>query len=354
MRAVIPRWLLALPVVALAALALPAALAGQEATATVPTEATPAALSPDEPSAEGGASVVESAPEIPGLGTAASGWVVDDAGILPGDVLAELNRRLADHQAVTSNQVVVLTLPSLDGRPVEDVAIEEANRRKIGQKGKDNGVLFLVAPYDREVRIEVGYGLEATLPDVLAGRILRKTVVPRFREDDLAGGVVAGVDAILEVLEGRYEPSLAERLPFLERLLAWRDSWQPLSRGDQIFFGIFLFVFGPVVSLLAFAWLPWKKVAFGIGLGFFVAVAALVVSKYPWMLGALGVFAGLAALAWISNKMGWNRSTATGGGGGGRARGGGSSYSSSSSSGSSRSFSGGGGSFGGGGASSRW
>jgi uncharacterized protein len=306
--------------------------------------------------AEGLPAAAETA--IPGLGTAAHGWVVDEAGILPGDLVAVLDVRLADHEAKTGNQVVVLTLASLGGRAVEEVALEEATRRRIGQKGRDNGVLFLVAPNDRAARIEVGYGLEAALPDALAGRLLRRRVVPRFREQDLPGGVDAGVAAILEVLEGSYRPSLVERLPLVERLASWRDSWPPASPGDQVFFGIFLFLFGPILSLLAFAWLPWKKVALGSGIALFVAVLAALLPKYPWLLGALGVFAGLALLFWVSEKLGLNRSTSVRGAGGG-GRGGGSSSSrsggsSSSSSSSSRSFSGGGGSFGGGGSSARW
>jgi uncharacterized protein len=234
---------------------------------------------------------------------------------------------------------------------------------RIGQRGRDNGVLFLVAVDDRAARIEVGYGLEATLPDALAGRILREEVVPRFRDGDYPGGLAAGVDAILGAIDGSYRGSPIDRVPFLgagvERTRGWLDSLPDQSPGDQVFLGIFLFLFGPIVSLLVFAWLPWKKVGAGLGLGLFAAVATVIVSRYPWMLGALGIFAAIVAfvaLQHLLHKLYPTRFRKPGSGGssgvGGRA--GSWSSGSSSSSSSSSSFSGGGGSFGGGGASARW
>ena len=247
---------------------------------------------------------------------------------------------LADHEARTSNQVVVETVPSLGDLPVEDVAIEHARQMGIGQKGRDNGVLFLIAPNDRKARIEVGYGLEGVLPDVRASRILRREVVPRFREDDYPGGIEAGVAAILATLDGSAPPSVLDRLGWLETLLAWRASWPRIAVEEQIFLGLFLFLFGPILSLLAFAWLPWKKLGLALAGLLFLALVVFFVGRYPWMPGGIGLFGVFLLLARLDRVFG--RRTGSGGGGRpGASRSGGSrSSSSSSSSGSSRSFSG--------------
>src|SRR5687768_2232448 len=95
----------------------------------------------------------------------ATGWVKDEAQVIGQAFEERLNGLLAGHERATSNQVVVLTVPSLDGDSVESIAVKRATAMKIGQAGKDNGVLVLVAPHERKVRIEVGYGLEGVLPD---------------------------------------------------------------------------------------------------------------------------------------------------------------------------------------------
>jgi len=284
---------------------------------------------------------------IAGLGAAASGWVVDDAGLLSAEAVRSLDVRLADHEAATSNQVVVLTVPSLGGLEIEEFANGEANRRRIGQEGKDNGVLFVVAPNERAARIEVGYGLEAALTDARAGRILRVDVVPRFREGDYAGGIDAGLSAILATLDGSYTPTLADRFPF-QGLLAWFDRRPDLPVFEQVFLGMFFFLFGPILAILPLGWLRWKGLGAWIGLAAFACLAVLVVRRYPWMPAGILLFGAFLALGWLNKKSGGRLSGA--GRGGGSRSGGGGSYSYSSS----RSFSGGGGSFGGGGASSRW
>ena len=333
--------LLVSPLVARAQETLPA-----EALPEVGTAADVGSAAPGEDTAPAAA--------IPGLGTAASGWVVDEAGLLPEGVRRELDVLLADHEARTSNQVVVLTVPSLGGLEIEEFAVGEATRRGIGQRGKDNGVLFVVAPNERAARIEVGYGLEGALPDARAGRILRTEVVPRFRDGDYPGGIEAGVDAILASIDGSYRPTLADRLP-LQGVIGWFDGLPDLPIFEQAFLGMFFFIFGPILSILPLAWLRWKGLGNWIGLAFFLCLAVLVLRRYPWFLGGFGLFGILLLLARLDKMSGGklSRGRTGGGGGGGRGGGGGSSYRSSSSS-SSRSFSGGGGSFGGGGASSRW
>lgn len=326
----------------------------------------PALGQPAEPAAPAEGSVGAEAADpfaLESTSPAATGWVIDQADLLYDHQEAELNRRLADHEAATTNQIVLETVSSLGGVPLEDFSLAEATRLAIGQSDKDNGILFLVAVEDRAARIEVGYGLEATLPDALAGRILREEVVPRFRDGDYPAGLAAGVDAILGALDGSYRGSFLDRVPVVgsgvERARGLLDSLPDQSPHDQVFLGVFLFLFGPIVSLLVFAWLPWKKTAAGLGLGLFAAVATAIVSRYPWMLGALGILAAIAAfvaLQHLLHRLFPTRFRKPGSGGGSGVGGSSRSWSSgsSSSSSSSSSFSGGGGSFGGGGASARW
>src|SRR5690606_21999053 len=141
-------------------------------------------------------------PAVPPL----TGRVVDLADVLSPATEAQVTTLLEAHEAQTTNQVAVLTIPSLEGSTVEEVANEVFNAGGLGESGRDNGVLLLVARDDRELRIEVGYGLEGALTDAEAGRIIRNVIVPRFREGDFDGGVSAGVSAILGTIEGTYEP----------------------------------------------------------------------------------------------------------------------------------------------------
>ena len=102
-------------------------------------------------------------------------------------------RDLEAHETKTSNQVVVLTLPSLEDEPLESFSHRVATTWKLGQKGTENGVLLLRRPARAKVRIEVGYGLEGTLTDLRSAHIIRQEIVPRFRSGDLPGGIAAGV-----------------------------------------------------------------------------------------------------------------------------------------------------------------
>src|SRR5437870_10306909 len=142
------------------------------------------------------------APDVPPL----TGRIVDNAHLLPADRTASLSAELATHEARTGNQVAVLTLPSLEGESLEEFSHRVATAWKLGRKGTDNGVLILVVPNDRKVRIEVGYGLEGTLTDLKSSRIIREEMVPRFRNGDFSGGIAAGVKAVLGTIEGTYAP----------------------------------------------------------------------------------------------------------------------------------------------------
>jgi uncharacterized protein len=128
----------------------------------------------------------------------------DYAGALTAPERERLEQKLATRERGTSNQVVVAIFRSLEGESLEDFSIRLAQAWRIGQKGLDNGVIFLVFLDDRKMRIEVGYGLEATLTDAIAGSIIRDVVAPRFREGRIADGVSAGVDAIDQAIAGTY------------------------------------------------------------------------------------------------------------------------------------------------------
>jgi uncharacterized protein len=136
---------------------------------------------------------------------ALSGRVVDQAGILNSAEESRLTTKLKDLEDKTSIQLVVVTLSSLRGSPIEEWGLTLGRSWGIGQKGKDNGVLLIVAPNDRELRIEVGYGLEGTLPDATADAIIRNVIVPRFKNGNMAGGISDGVNAIIAVFTGTGE-----------------------------------------------------------------------------------------------------------------------------------------------------
>jgi uncharacterized protein len=144
------------------------------------------------------------APKFPPL----TGRVVDDAHVLSPQTQAELTQKLADLEQKTSRQLVVVTLPSLQGYDIADYGYQLLRAWAIGQKGLDNGAVFIVAPTEHKVRVEVGYGLEPILTDALSSIILQEQVLPKFRTGDVQGGVVAGTDALIDQLSA--DPSTAE------------------------------------------------------------------------------------------------------------------------------------------------
>jgi uncharacterized protein len=134
----------------------------------------------------------------------ARGYVNDTAGLLSAEARNQVERFLRDFERSDSTQIAVLTIPSLEGEDLEGYAIRVAQAWGIGQKGKDNGALLLIAKEEHAVRIEVGYGLEDRLTDLLAGRIVDQEIVPRFKSGDFDGGVKAGVQAMVDATRGAY------------------------------------------------------------------------------------------------------------------------------------------------------
>lgn len=130
------------------------------------------------------------------------GRVVDDAGLLSEPDRDELTRSLADLDAKTTDQLIVVTLKTLQGRPIEDYGYQLGRAWGIGQKDKDSGALLIVAAAERKIRIEVGYGLEGTLTDATTKIIIEDTILPRFKAGDFPGGIKAGTAAIAQLLIG--------------------------------------------------------------------------------------------------------------------------------------------------------
>lgn len=134
-----------------------------------------------------------------------TGRVVDAANIIDAGIERDLNALLTRHEQATGNQVVVVTVKDLQDYPIEAFALALGRGWGIGQEGKNNGVILLVAPTERKVRIEVGYGLEGTLPDATAKTIIDQIIVPAFKAGQMAPGIQKGAEQIVAVLEGNGE-----------------------------------------------------------------------------------------------------------------------------------------------------
>jgi uncharacterized protein len=171
-----------------------------------------------------------SGPKFPPL----TGRVVDDAGVLSASTQTELTDMLADHERATGEQVVVVTLPSLQGYTIEDYGYQLGRHWGIGQKGVNNGVLLIVAPKEHKVRIEVGYGLEGTLTDAISSNIIQNYILPSFKRGDYSAGIVAGTTSILSVLGGN---SLSPPPPPPQPLTFWQGPWEIVVIWGLLFFG---------------------------------------------------------------------------------------------------------------------
>jgi uncharacterized protein len=267
---------------------------------------------------------------------ALTGRVVDQTATLSQSEQASLDSTLRDFEARKGSQIEVLIVPTTAPETIEQYSIRVAEAWKIGRKKVDDGAILLVAKNDRKLRIEVGYGLEGALTDVTTKRIIDEIITPRFKAGDFAGGITAGVDRIIKVIDGEPLPAPTEwkgNPDLIDRVMEYAPF---LLFGVLIAGGILRSLFGRLFGSLATG-------------GFVTAVVWLVAGSLL-VGGILGVIAFVFTL--ISEAL-------MSGGGGGRRGGGyvggsGGSWSSGSSSGSSGGFSGGGGSFGGGGASGSW
>lgn len=162
---------------------------------------------------------------------ALTGRVVDDANVLTPDVQAQLTAKLANLEQTTSRQLVVVTLPSLNGQDIDDYGVGLLRAWGIGQKQTNNGALFIIVPSEHKVRIEVGFGLEGILTDALSGLILREAVIPKFRSGDVSGGIVAGTDELIQQLSA--DPSTAEQKA-AQAEQAMRQDEAPMRHGNPV------------------------------------------------------------------------------------------------------------------------
>lgn len=241
-----------------------------------------------------------------------TGRVVDDAHVLSDAQKAGLTGKLKALEDKTSRQLVVVTVPSLQGDDIEDYGYRLGRAWGVGQKGQNNGTLFIVAPGEHKVRIEVGYGLEGILTDALTSVILNTQVLPRFKAGDVPGGIDAGTDALIQQMSA--DPSEAEQKAAqakaqLETANAAEGGYHYAHRRSNPLSGL--------VTIL-----------------FVIFVLGGIFGRRR------GGFGGLWPLLFLGGLGGGGRDDDWGGGGGGGSGGGG--------------FSGGGGGFGGGGSSGSW
>ncbi len=250
------------------------------------------------------------------------GYVTDRAGLLRPETKDRLEAILRAYEVKTTNQIVVAIFPSLEGESIEDFSIRLAEKWKAGQKGRDNGVIFLIFANDRKMRLEVGYGLEGVLPDAGAGQILSRVVVPHFSEGDFEGGILAGVDAVIKATQGEFQGDDSggnqEAGTFLKVILIFCLS---LAVIDLFRFGFYFSGHGSYASRYSF-WEWW----------FLFSLLLLVIKT---VFSALFNSTLHSRGGYYGNRTGFGGFSGRGSGGGGG-------------------FSGGGGRFGGGGASGRW
>ena len=180
---------------------------------------------------------VSYATEIPFL----TGRVTDNAQILSPDTQRIITETLKAHEDKTGNQVAVLTVPSLEGEGIEEYALNVFNGWKLGQKGKDNGILLVVAPNERRMRIEVGYGLEGTMTAGAAGSIIRNVITPHFKQGDYSSGISEGVKSIISVLEGGQVPEDTGETSSKSTFSSGLNIESDLSIVESILFGAFIF-----------------------------------------------------------------------------------------------------------------
>jgi uncharacterized protein len=256
--------------------------------------------------------------------------VTDQTGTLRAEQKAGLERMLQAFEARKGSQIAVLMVPTSGGEPIEQYALRVAEQWKLGRKGVDDGALLAIAKNDRALRIEVGYGLEGALNDATAKRIIAEVITPRFREGDFFGGISAGVDRMIKVIDGEPLPAPARGAPAV--------SSDGVFQVLPVLLIAALVVGGVLRALLGRAL---GSVATGGAVGFlawvlagtlFIGMAAGLLAFFFTLVGGFG--AGRRYGGFPGGIYGGGMSRGGGWGGGG--------------------FGGGGGGFGGGGASGRW
>jgi uncharacterized protein len=260
--------------------------------------------------------------------------VTDLTGTLSGEAVTRIETKLANLEAKKGSQIAVLIVPTTQPEEIEQFGIRLAEAWKLGRKGVDDGAILIVAKDDRRLRIEVGQGLEGALPDAIANRIITETITPHFKLGDYDGGIEAGVDRMISVVNG-------EALPEPDR------KWEHRSGLGHLL---------PLLLVVVFVASGVLRALFGRLLGS-VATGGLA-GGLAWALShvlPIGVGAGVVAFLFTvlagSTSRGWSAGRGWGGGFGGGLGGG---FGGGGGGGGSGGFSGGGGGFSGGGASGNW
>lgn len=249
--------------------------------------------------------------------------VTDQAHLLTADQQQQLEQTLSDFEAFKASQIAVLIVTSTQPETIEEYGIRVATAWKLGRKGVDDGVLLLVAKDDRKMRIEVGYGLEGAIPDAVAKRVIAEVITPYFKQGDYYGGIQAGVDRLMRLIEGEALPPPAAR----------DVGWSGINDLLPVAFAVV--VFGSGLLGAFFGRLIGASLAGGItAIIFWVSLGSLLIG----LLIGVGVF--VFSLLLGGGRGGGGFYGGTGNTGGFGTGGGG--------------FSGGGGGFGGGGASGGW
>lgn len=264
--------------------------------------------------------------------------VTDLAGALTPGQVAALDSKLSSFEQAKGSQVAVLVVPTTRPEEIEQYAIRVADAWKLGRKGVDDGAILLVARDDRKVRIEVGYGLEGVLPDAIANRIIDEDIVPRFRSGDYYGGIDAGVDRMVQVIEGEALPEPVHRGRADDAISGFGNLLPVLLVFALVGGAILRRLFGRVGGALAtgglVGFITWLIIGI-VAMSIFAGVIAFIFS----VVGG-GTGGGPGGRGWYSHRRGGGSAFPGSFGGGGFGGGGG--------------FSGGGGGFGGGGASGSW
>lgn len=280
-----------------------------------------------------------------------SGHINDTAHMLSSESVMNLESRLTAYEDSTGNQIVLLTIPSLEGESPEEFSLRVAETWKLGQEGVDNGVLLLIAKEDRKIRIEVGYGLEASVTDAASSYIINEIIKPLFRQGDFERGIDEGLNALMQAADGTLSQEAISSASGSDGM-------------EMVFFSIFwLGIVGvfTIIGLATTGCMGWFLYAFLIP---FYAVPAAILDIGGFPLGAVIFVIYLIAYPLLKillpktafGKKLQEKMKKSGGSRGGWSRGGWSSGGWSSGGGgfSSGGFSGGGGSFGGGGSSGGW
>jgi len=285
--------------------------------------------------------------EVPYL----TGRVMDDANILSSTTINDLDQMLASYEQRTTNQFAVLTIHTLDGESLEDFSLRVAETWKLGKKGTDNGALLLIVKDDRKLRIETGYGLEASLTDAVCSYIINNEITPHFKDGDFDAGVRSGVEAMIRAADGKLD--MTEKS--IVRSNFEGDTWGALLFALLWFSIVGLFTIFAVFSPGCAGWFLYAFLVPFYAAGSFVLSTAI--GPVAMLIFAVYLF-GMPVLRIMIPKTAWGKKLATkftssgfatrGGWSSGGWSTGGSSFSSGSS------FSGGGGSFGGGGSSGSW